>query len=90
MSIKSKKNISGKQLVLSTNGSAEKTPRSKPENGALVLSGGLTIGGGTHPRPYKINPESKEDREKRLAKRKALTIRMLQTAYENHHGSKAS
>jgi hypothetical protein len=29
--------------------------------------------------------ESKEERERRLAKREALTIRAFQMAYDNHH-----
>jgi hypothetical protein len=36
-----------------------------------------------HPEPVRINPESKEDREKRLARRKARTIKAFQTTYEN-------
>ena len=88
MRITSKKNLKKKPLVLSTNGSTNKTTRSKPENMKLILSTGMTIGGGTRPRPYKINPESKEEREKRLAKRKALTLRIFHAAYENHRESK--
>lgn len=44
----------------------------------------------THPKPVRLNPESEEEREKRLAKRKALTLRIFQAAYENHHKRKAS
>jgi len=44
----------------------------------------------THPHPVRLNPESEEEREKRLAKRKALTLRIFQSAYENHHKRKAS
>ena len=32
-----------------------------------------------------INPESKEEREKRLAARKARTLKAFQTTYENRH-----
>lgn len=31
------------------------------------------------------NPQTGDDREKRLAKRDALTLRAFQIAYENHH-----
>ncbi|HKS27653.1 MAG TPA: hypothetical protein VJS44_07530 [Pyrinomonadaceae bacterium] len=41
-------------------------------------------------RPYRINPESEEERAKRLAARKALTLKAARIAYENHHGRKAS
>jgi hypothetical protein len=38
---------------------------------------------GEHPEPVRINPESKEEREKRLATRKARTLKAFQTTYEN-------
>jgi len=47
-------------------------------------------GGESHPGPVRINPESKEKREKRLAARKARTLRAFQMAYEDHHRRKAS
>ena len=36
-----------------------------------------------YPGPVYLNPESPEEREKRLAARKALTLRAFQTTYEN-------
>ena len=36
-----------------------------------------------HPEPVRINPESKEEREKRLATRKARTLKAFQRTYEN-------
>jgi hypothetical protein len=42
------------------------------------------------PQPLYLNPESAEEREKRLAKRKARTLRIFRTAYENNHRRKAS
>lgn len=47
-------------------------------------------GEASHPGPVRINPESKEKREKRLAARKARTLRAFQMAYEDHHRRKAS
>jgi len=47
-------------------------------------------GGEFHPGPVRISPESKEKREKRLAARKARTLRAFQMAYEDHHRRKAS
>ena len=44
----------------------------------------------SHPGPVRINPESKEKREKRLAARKARTLRAFQMAYEDHQRRKAS
>ena len=32
-----------------------------------------------------VKAETKEERERRLAKREALTIRVFQMAYDNHH-----
>ena len=40
--------------------------------------------------PYYINPESAEEREQRLAARKALTLKAARIAYDNHHRRKAS
>jgi len=46
--------------------------------------------GGARKQPYHINPETREEREKRLAARKALTLKAFEIAYENHHRRKAS
>lgn len=40
--------------------------------------------------PHHKNPESAEERQKRLAKREALTLRAFQIAYDNHHSTKSS
>ncbi|HEV2705006.1 MAG TPA: hypothetical protein VGV59_03730 [Pyrinomonadaceae bacterium] len=40
--------------------------------------------------PRHLNPETPEEREKRLAKRKAATLRAFQTTYENHHRQRSS
>jgi hypothetical protein len=40
--------------------------------------------------PCYKNPESAEEREKRLTKREALTLRAFQIAYDNHHPRKSS
>jgi hypothetical protein len=45
---------------------------------------------GARKQPYRINPETNEEREKRLAARKALTLKAARIAYENNHRSKAS
>ncbi len=42
------------------------------------------------PRPFQLNPETSEEREKRLAARKAKTLKAFQAAYENRHRRKAS
>ena len=46
--------------------------------------------GERHKQPYRINPETDEERAKRLAARKALTLEAARIAYENHHRRKAS
>jgi hypothetical protein len=46
--------------------------------------------GTRYEQPLYKNPESKEEREKRLKKREALTLRVFKMAYENHHRRKAS
>lgn len=45
---------------------------------------------GARKQPYRINPETDEEREKRLAARKALTLKAFEMAYKNHHRRKAS
>lgn len=40
--------------------------------------------------PVQINPETSEEREKRLAARKARTLKAFQLAYKNRHQRKAS
>ena len=48
------------------------------------LLGDTGYGEESVPGPVRINPESKEKREKRLAARKARTLRAFQMAYEDH------
>jgi len=50
----------------------------------------LMPGNGHRKQPRYINPETREEREKRLAERKALTLRAFEIAYENSHRRKAS
>lgn len=45
---------------------------------------------GIEPKPRKLNPESIEERENRLAKRKTLTLKAFKVAYENGQTSKRS
>jgi hypothetical protein len=46
--------------------------------------------GARHEQPLRKNPESQAEREKRLKKREALTLKALQMAYENQHQRKTS
>ena len=41
-------------------------------------------------RPHQKRLETDEEREKRLTKREALTLRAFQIAYDNHHPPKSS
>lgn len=60
------------------------------ENTSRVWSGedddmlAMDDGEASQPQPRHLNPETPEEREKRLAERKALTLRIFQSAYENH------
>jgi hypothetical protein len=45
---------------------------------------------GARKQPYRLNPETDEEREKRLAARKALTLKAARIAYETHHRRKAT
>ena len=42
------------------------------------------------PRPIRLPGETEEERAKRLAKRRALTIKAFQMAYEDHQQRKAA
>lgn len=56
----------------------------------LGLAGEPGNSNGTrYEQPLYKNPESKEEREKRLKKREALTLKAFRIAYENHHQRKA-
>jgi hypothetical protein len=50
----------------------------------------ITNGNGRVKHPRYVNPETREEREKRLAARKALTLKAFEIAYENNHRRKAS
>ena len=75
---------------------SKKTKSPKSHNVALVygVNDPKVVANGTngasYKRPYRINPETAEGREKRLEKRKALTLRAFKLAYENHNGQKVS
>ena len=45
---------------------------------------------GARKQPYRTNPETEEQCKKRLAARKALTLKAARIAYENHQHRKAS
>ncbi|HEV7859571.1 MAG TPA: hypothetical protein VGO91_13205 [Pyrinomonadaceae bacterium] len=51
------------------------------EDGSTLARDGAEA---SRPQPVYLNPETTEEREKRLAERKALTLRIFQSAYENH------
>ncbi len=89
MSTTSKKNP--KKTVTKSNGNGNRSVDvSQDENVAVVFSDSLTFDQSNLPRPVRINPETAEEREKRLAKRKTLTLRVFRSAYENHHQRKVS
>jgi hypothetical protein len=50
----------------------------------------VSSNGKDYEQPHYKNPETAEEREKRLAKREALTLRAFQIAYDNHHQRKSS
>jgi hypothetical protein len=58
--------------------------RGSAANLALVFSNDTEIDADRGPQPYRINPETTEQRERRLAKRKALTLKAFQAAYKSH------
>jgi hypothetical protein len=66
----------------------KKGSRSHDSEGSCITylygnGGGALPDSGVYPSPVHLNPESREEREKRLAARKALTLRAFQTTYEN-------
>ena len=68
------------------------------DNIALILSGDdeelllppRKSNGRARKEPYHINPESAKERKRRLAARKALTLKAARIAYDNHHRRKES
>jgi hypothetical protein len=67
----------------------------KAEHGTVLTSvladeKGVRSNGESYEQPCHKNPETTEEREKRLAKREALTLRAFQIAYDNHHSRKSS
>src|SRR4051812_15000937 len=68
----------------------------KPGEGSiarLANNGSFKDGDDIGPYPIRRNPETDEEREKRekrLAARKALTLKAFRMAYENHHSRKSS
>jgi hypothetical protein len=52
----------------------------------LLLTSLTNRSNGRHiERPHRINPETSEEREKRLKKRKALTLKVFKVAFDNNH-----
>jgi hypothetical protein len=74
--------------VMSSKKSAKKTGNARTNgNGAGRTRGAgpkLELSFDEYTRPARLNPESPEEREKRLAARKALTLRAFRMTYENH------
>jgi len=60
------------------------------DNDGLTLNDEGRSNGQRRKQPYQLNPESTEEREKRLAARKALTLKAFRIAYDNHHRRKPS
>jgi hypothetical protein len=61
----------------------KKMVRAWTDSPMLKLMGENTPRKARPPQPMRINPESEEDREKRLAARKARTLKAFQMTYEN-------
>jgi len=88
MSTISKKNPRKAETKSNGNGTRSLDVR-QDKNVASVFSDELTFDH-SEPRPIHLNSETAEEREKRLAKRKTLTLRVFRSAYENHHQRKVS
>jgi hypothetical protein len=74
-----------------TKASSKKSSRKKTPGFPLRTPSWLKSSTGRTPKPIKFvtkkngELETKEEREKRLAKRAALTLRAFQMAYDNYH-----
>ena len=92
MSTEAKKKLREKR-PLQSNGLRPKTPGRKSNVAFVSSSSEITVGSRSvsdPPRPYRLNRESADEREKRLAKRKALTLKVFQQAYEDYNVQKLS
>ena len=69
-----------------------KTTKGREKTGATTARAPRTASSnGKHvPGPVLLEGETEEEREKRLAKRRALTLKVFHTAYESHQRRKAS
>jgi hypothetical protein len=84
---------SKKEPVLKAEAARHKSARPKNVRPVplIILGGQSSKTNGTHyEQPVIRNPEMAEAREKRLAKREALTLRAFKIAYDNHHNRKSS
>jgi hypothetical protein len=82
-------------MTAKKNNTAKKSKRlaATAKTAYVLVGNGLSLSSrsnGARKRPYRINPETNEEREKRLAARKTLTLKAAHIAYENHHRRKAS
>jgi len=66
-----------------------KTKRTKPNTTLRFSSEEMAVTNGSNgnhiERPYRINPETPEQREKRLSEREALTLKVFKRAFENNN-----
>lgn len=86
----SKKTSNKPSKAAASNGN--KSPKASNRNGTPASRADLAEAIRTNrPTPYMlIEGETPEQREKRLARRKAMTIKAFQMAYEDHQARKAS
>jgi hypothetical protein len=80
---KGSKRISGKKLGQAKAGKRLKKLPARPAS--LPMPDNGSAKGRRANQPHYRNSENAEEREQRLAKREALTIRAFQMAYDNYH-----
>jgi hypothetical protein len=90
MSAKKRASKKSKKSVAAKRRSKRGTVIIYTDNIGLMLADEDDSNGHNRKEPYRINPESDEERAKRLAARKTLTLKAARIAYENHHSRKAS
>ncbi|HEY0321920.1 MAG TPA: hypothetical protein VGC66_13240 [Pyrinomonadaceae bacterium] len=90
MSSKKRASKKSKKAGAAQSRSKGRIARAYGDNRKFMLTDRDDSNGHRHKQPHLINPESDKEREKRLAARKALTLKAARIAYENNHRRKAS
>lgn len=84
----SKKNLTKTNKISGRNG--HKQPKDRDIKNLTTAVSGVSLKYADRPGPVILDLETTAEREKRLAKRKTLTLKAFQQAYEDHKTRRAA